>query len=87
MSWTTLYRTGLYALSNLEKLWKLLTFLQDESIDVELRVRQGLRGKYYCYGIGRNILTAILHMFNPDKYGVWNNRTEDTLFSARGLEA
>ena len=79
MSWTTLYRTGLKALSNLEKLWKLLTFLQDESIDVQLRVRQGMQGKYYCYGIGRNILTAILHVFNPDKYGVWNSRTDDTL--------
>lgn len=83
MSWTTLYRTGLKALSNLEKLWKLLTFLQNESIDVQLRVRQGLQGKYYCYGIGRNILTAILHVFNPDKYGVWNSRTDDTLSMIR----
>lgn len=67
------------ALSDLERLWKLLTFVQDESVDVEVRVRQGLQGAYYCQGIGRNILTALLHTFSPDKYGVWNSRTEDTL--------
>jgi hypothetical protein len=79
LSWTTLYRSGLKALSDLERLWKLLTFIQDESVDVEVRIRQGLQGAYYCQGIGRNILTALLHTFNPDKYGVWNSRTEDTL--------
>ena len=78
-SWTTLYRRGLEALSNLKKLWELLTFLQDESIDIRIRVGEGLRGRYHCRGIGRNILTALLHTFYPDKYGVWNSRTEDTL--------
>jgi len=78
-SWTTLYRSGLKALSNLKSLWKLLILLQDESVDVQRRVRQGLQEKYHCQGIGKNILTAILHIFNPDKYGVWNSRTEDTL--------
>lgn len=79
MSWTTLYRTGLQALQNLERLWKLLVFLQDESVDVATRVRKGLQGEYYCRGIGQNILTALLHTFNHDKYGVMNSRTEDTL--------
>lgn len=79
MSWTTLYRTGLQAIQNMERLWKLLMFLQDESIDVATRVRKGLQGEYYCRGIGQNILTALLHTFNHDKYGVMNNRTEDTL--------
>lgn len=82
-SWTTLYRSGLKALSNMERLWKLLTFIQDETIDIRTRVRQGLRGRYYCHGVGRNILTALLHTFNPDKYGVWNSRTDDTLMMIR----
>jgi len=86
MSWTTLYRAGLSALSELEKLWKLLTFLQNESVDVQLRVNEGLKGgKYYCHGIGRNILTAILHVFYTDKYGVWNSRTEHTLYLIRRM--
>jgi hypothetical protein len=79
LSWTTLYRSGLKALSDLERLWKLLIFIQDESVDAQVRVRQCLQGSYYCQGIGRNILIALLHTFNPDKYGVWNSRTEDTL--------
>lgn len=79
LSWTTLYRSGLKALSNVERLWNLLVFLQDENVDAQTRVHQGLEGEYYCQGIGKNILTALLHTFNPDKYGVWNSRTEDTL--------
>jgi hypothetical protein len=82
-SWTTLYRSGLQALSDIERLWRLLVFIQDESISVQTRVSEGLQGKYYCRGIGRNILTALLHIFDPDKYGVWNSRTEHTLFMIR----
>jgi DNA-directed RNA polymerase subunit RPC12/RpoP len=79
LSWTTLYRTGLEALSNPERLWKLLTFIQDESVQLPTRVGKALEGEYYVRGIGKNILTALMHTFNPDKYGVWNNRTDDTL--------
>jgi hypothetical protein len=79
LSWTTLYRTGLEALSNPERLWEQITFIQDESIPIQTRVREALNGKYYVRGIGKNILTALLHTFYPDKYGVWNNRTDDTL--------
>jgi hypothetical protein len=78
-SWTTLYRTGLQALQDLERLWRLIVFLQDESVQVATRVKKGLQGEYYCRGIGQNILTALLHTFNHDKYGVMNSRTEDTL--------
>jgi DNA-directed RNA polymerase subunit RPC12/RpoP len=78
-SWTTLYRSGLKALEDLESLWKLLVFLQDESVEVAERVREGLVGKYHCRGIGQNILTALLHTFDHDKYGVLNSRTEETL--------
>jgi DNA-directed RNA polymerase subunit RPC12/RpoP len=79
LSWTTLYRSGLKALDDVKRLWKLLVFVQDESVDIETRVEEGLEGRYHCQGIGKNILTALLHTFNPDKYGVWNSRTEDTL--------
>ena len=78
-SWTTLYRSGLKASSDLKRLWKLLTFMQDESVDIRIRVRDGLVGRYHCQGIGPNILTALLHTFYTHKYGVWNSRTTDTL--------
>jgi len=82
-SWTTLYRSGLKALSDLKRLWKLLTSLQDESVDIRIRVQEGLVGKYRCQGIGQNILTALLHTFYTEKYGVWNSRTTDTLSIVR----
>lgn len=78
MSWTTLYRSGMKALNHLESLRKLLTFLQKDSVPAEERVCQGL-GECYVEGIGIGILTGLLHMFYPDKYGVWNSRTTDTL--------
>jgi DNA-directed RNA polymerase subunit RPC12/RpoP len=78
-SWTTLYRTGLQALQDLERLWKLIVVLQDENVEVMTRIRKGLQGEYYCRGIGQNILTALLHTFHPDSYGVMNSRTANTL--------
>lgn len=83
LSWTTLYRSGLKALDHLKKLWNLLVFIQDESLDASARVQEGLIGGYQTPGIGPNILTALLHTFNPDKYGVWNSRTIDTLHIIR----
>jgi DNA-directed RNA polymerase subunit RPC12/RpoP len=78
-SWTTLYRTGLKALENPEKLWRFITYLQDESIPICDRITETLEGDYYVFGIGKNITTGLLHMFYPDKYGVWNRRSEETL--------
>lgn len=78
-SWTTLYRRGLEALSEPKKLREMLIFIQDESIDIGRRVRESLDGEYKCSGIGKNIVTALLHTFNPNKYGVWNTKTDKTL--------
>jgi hypothetical protein len=78
-SWSTLYRSGLEALSDPDRLRNLLVYLQDESISIEMRVKEGLQGIYRCQGVGKNILTGLLHTFKPDSYGVWNRRTEDTL--------
>ncbi len=78
-SWSNLHRTGLKALDNPEKLWKLITYIQDETIPIQDRITDSLKGQYYVHGVGRNIVTGLLHMFYPDKYGVWNSRTEDTL--------
>jgi hypothetical protein len=79
LSWTTLYRTGLTALKEPERLWDFITFIQDESIDIRQRLNKGLQGELRVKGIGKNILTALLHTLHPDKYGVWNNRTQETL--------
>jgi hypothetical protein len=79
LSWTTLYRKGLKALKEPERLWDFITFIQDESIDIRQRINKGLKGQLRVKGIGKNILTALLHTLHPDRYGVWNNRTKQTL--------
>jgi hypothetical protein len=81
-SWTTLYRSGTKALKHLKNLRSLLLFLQDESVPIQKRVDQGL-GKKHVEGIGIAILTGLLHTFFPEKYGVWNSRTTDTLNKIR----
>jgi len=78
LSWTTLYRSGMEALRHLSSLRRLLLFLQDESKPIQERVNRGL-GDYHVEGVGIAILTGLLHTFHPDKYGVWNSRTTDTL--------
>ncbi len=80
-SWTTLYRRGKEAASKIEDLKKTIAYLQDEDIDIRIRINSVLRGgDYYVRGIGKNIATAILLVCDKeDKYGLWNNRTEGGL--------
>ena len=81
-SWTTVYRRGKEAASKIEDLKKAIAYLQDEDIDIRVRINSVLRGGgYYVRGMGKNLATAILHVCDKeDKYGVWNNPAE------RGLE-
>lgn len=79
LSWTTFQRTGYQALKQPERLAGLLFLLQNEKMDVGERIRSGLKGEMYVYGIGQGILTALLHTFYNEKYCVWNSRTKDTL--------
>jgi len=80
-SWTNLYRRGLEAASKIEDLEKAIAYLQDEEIDIRVRINSVLiGGRYAVKGMGKNIATAILHVCDKeDKYGVWNNRTEGGL--------
>jgi hypothetical protein len=80
-SWTNLYRRGLEATKNMPYLKKVLTVLQDESVDIRTRINLVLHGgNYHVKGIGKNIATAILHVCDKgDRYGVWNNPTEGAL--------
>lgn len=80
-SWTGLQRRGKAATSDMEKLRDTLAYLQDESIDIQERIDEVLKnnGRYKIAGMGRNTVTALLHIFDSNKYGVWNNRAEGTL--------
>ena len=79
LSWTTLQRSASNALEHPQKLSQLLRNLQNEDIEIASRIRSGLHGVDKIDGIGQGILTALLHTFNDEKYGVWNSRTTDTL--------
>ncbi len=85
-SWTTLYRTGRAALSNPESLLRLLALLLDDSVDIVAKTNRALTGPEHVEGVGKNMVTAIIHVNDElDRYGVWNNRTEDTLHILRRL--
>jgi len=76
-SWTNLQRRGKEALEQPVKLCELLSFLQQETVPIEERVQKGLTGEYKVDGIGKGILTGLLHTMYPEKYGVWNRSTID----------
>lgn len=80
-SWTNLYRRGKEAAYKIEDLKKVIAYIQNESIDIKVRINSVLQGgSYYVRGMGKNLATAILHICDrEDKYGVWNNRTEGGL--------
>jgi len=76
LSWTTLQRSGYKALEDPERLAKLIVLLQNEDLDVGVRVRRGLKGEEKVIGIGPGILTGLLHTFFDDKYCVWNSKNQ-----------
>lgn len=81
-AWTKLYRTGLQALNDFERVKEAIRFLQNEDIDIITRIREvvDINGRYHVRGIGRNIATGILHTVDDkDRYGVWNNVVERAL--------
>lgn len=55
-----------------------ILYLLDEGISIEKRVDQILDvdGKYHIERFGKAILTSFLMDFNPNKYCLWNNKTD-----------
>lgn len=81
-SWTGLHRHKTQVTEDMKKLRKTIAFLQEERVDIKTRINQVLdrRGKYWIRGMGKNLATAILQICDErDRYGIWNNRTEDAL--------
>jgi len=80
-SWTGLGRKGVGALKDFERFKKTLEFLLDESFDVEERIQKVVDTKedFHVPGMGRNLATAILHVYNPEKYAVYNNAVKKAL--------
>jgi len=74
--WTGLQRQGSRICADMKTLRKALAGLLDESQDLATRLNAAVdRVK----GMGKNIVTAILFVAFPDKYGVWNNKSENAM--------
>jgi len=71
--WSGLHRQGPRICSDMPKLRKALGILVDETRSVEVRLDKVTN---MVSGLGKNIATAILIVMQPDRYGVWNNRSE-----------
>ncbi len=71
--WTGLHRQGTRMCENMGKLRKALGILADESQQIADRLDLATN---MVPGMGKNIASAILLIMNPNRYGVWNNRSE-----------
>jgi hypothetical protein len=71
--WSGLHRQGSRMCADVGKLRIALATLVDESQPLADRLDKATAN---ITGIGKNIASAILLVSYPDKYGVWNNRSE-----------
>lgn len=74
--WSGLYRKGLGAAADMNRLRQALGILLDESSPIRERFPEALG---MVTGLGKAIGTGILTIAYPDKYGVWNKTSEAAL--------
>ena len=74
--WTGLYRSVNKICAEMGKTRTALVRLADETLPIQGRIDFANQN---ISGIGKGILTAILHVAYPAKYGVWNAASEDAL--------
>ena len=76
--WENIHRQSSRMTANMDRLRKALGILVDESRDVKDRLEVLLpkQGKPMVKGLGRAVITPILFVSHPDKYGVWNSPAE-----------
>lgn len=82
--WTQLPRIGGRITQEMPKLREALLLLLDESIPVEERLNQLRPERYWGEHskvpyLGMPVLTALLIINYPEKYGVWNNTSDACL--------
>jgi len=74
--WTGLYRQGSRLFSDMDKLRQALAIVVDESRPITSRFEEPIS---MIKGMGQNIVSGILLICHPDKYGVWNSRSEGVM--------
>jgi len=71
--WTGLHRQGPRMCADMNRLRDALAILVDEAQPIAERLDRVIR---MVSGMGKNLVTAVLLIVQPDRYGVWNNRSE-----------
>ena len=83
LHWEGIHRQSNLITSDMEALKKCLKNLLNETIPIRERLNQVFnvkgRGEYVIKGLGKAVITPILLVVYPTKYGVWNNRSEIAL--------
>jgi hypothetical protein len=79
--WDSLHRVGKYMVEDIDLLREAITILLDESMFVEDRINQLRPERYWGTNsmvshLGMPVLSAILLIVHPEKYGVWNNTSD-----------
>jgi len=81
LHWDGINRQSNLITEDMNKLKKALSILLDEDKDIKERLNFLFPKKQnnYIVGLGRAVVTPILLVVYPKKYGAWNIRTEDGL--------
>lgn len=79
--WDGIHRQGNMITKDMEKLKNALKILLNENKPLEERLNYLFpkNGQNYIKGLGRAVVTPILLVAYPDKYGVYNRRSSDGL--------
>jgi len=79
--WDGIHRQGNMVTEDMPKLRKALKILLNEKIDLKDRLDELFpkNKPNFIKGLGRAVITPILMVVYPDKYGVYNNISEDAL--------
>ncbi|MFH1547604.1 MAG: endonuclease NucS domain-containing protein [bacterium] len=81
LHWEGIHRQGNLITSDMEALKRYLKYLLNEEIPIREKLSQvfNAKGGYVIKGLGKAVITPILLVVYPTKYGVWNTRSETAL--------
>lgn len=81
LHWGAIHRQENLVTADMPALIKFLKYVLDENIPIKDRLSTNFKekGGYWIKGIGRAVITPILLVVYPNKYGVWNSRSESAL--------
>lgn len=79
--WDSLHRVGKFITEDMPLLREALMILLDESRPISQRINEIRPERYWgehskVSHLGMPVLTAILQVMHPEKYGVWNNTSD-----------